>query len=216
MMRLTLPLAQTSDWLRVFDPRGGGLFVPMQSPPETGTEVRVEVTITEGGPRVILKGNVLTRRAVADGRGVPGCTVALAADSREKINFLNGFVRGGLINRRERRRLPLRLPVTFGTHEGPKSAFSRDINEEGIFIITESPYPEGTVVHFCIFVPGRDDTIPLRGSVGHTVVVEDQDIPGMGIVFTFASPEEHATVMGIIDDLEDAFYKGTLPDEVIT
>ena len=39
----------------------------------------------------------------------PAARVALGGTEREKINYLNGFVRGGLLNLREKRRLPIRL-----------------------------------------------------------------------------------------------------------
>jgi uncharacterized protein (TIGR02266 family) len=215
VIRLTLPLAEKSDWLRLFDPRGGGLFVPTPNPPAVGAEVRVDLTVTTGGPRVILKGNVLWRRAEPDGRSPAGCSIGLSVEDREKINFLNGFVRGGLINRRERRRLPLRLPVTYGGLEGPIKSFTRDINDDGIFVVAEAPLPEGTVVHMVVNVPGRSSPLQLKGSVGHTVIPEDDDVPGMGIRFQL-TPEEQRDLTGLIDDLEKAFFAGTLPEDVIT
>ena len=55
MIRLRLPLADKTDWLKVFDPRGGGVFVPLEAPPDVGSEVRVDLTIggDHDGPRVI-------------------------------------------------------------------------------------------------------------------------------------------------------------------
>lgn len=213
-MRLLLALADKSDWVKVFDPRAGGVFVTTQTPPAVGTEVRVDLTITEG-PRVILKGNVLFTRPDGDGTSPGGCSVGLALTEREKVNFLNGFVRGGLINRRERRRLPLRMPVTYGGVDGAKKSWSRDINEEGIFIVSEHPLPEGTVLHFVLEVPGRKEPLHLKGKVTHTVIVEDEDVPGMGIVFELP-PATASELVGIVDDLEARFMAGTLPEEVIT
>jgi Tfp pilus assembly protein PilZ len=215
VIRLTLHLADPSDWVKVFDPRGGGVFVPVESPPDAGNEVRVDLTITEGGPRVILKGSVMWKREVSDGPDPVGCHIGLAVGERVKINFINGYVRGGLLNRRERRRLPLRLPVTFGGLKGPVSTVCRDINEEGIFLLADAPLPEGTTLHMVIGFPGRAEPMTLRGVVSHTVVVEDEDVPGMGIRFTL-SESESATMRTIIDTLEAAFYKGHLPEEVIT
>jgi len=214
MIRLILPLAEKTDWLRAFDPRGGGVFVPMEKPPVVGEEVRVDLTITEGGPRVILKGNVVSRRDHDEGEDPAGCHVGLLPDEREKVNFINGYVRGGLINRRERRRLPLRLPITYGAIEGPKATFTRDINEEGLFILTDKPLPERTLVHFVLTVPERAPW-SLKGTVTHTVIVEDEDVPGMGVKFTL-DPAETADMVKAVDKLEEAFFKGALPEEVIT
>lgn len=213
-MRLSLPLAEKSDWLRHFDPRGGALFVPTENPPEVGTEVRVDLTVTAGGPRVILKGNVLWRRLGHDGRHPAGCAVGLSTSEREKVNFLNGYVRGGLLNRRERRRLPLRLPVTYGGLEGPVASFTRDINEEGVFVLAERPLSEGTRVHMAIAIPGRSAPLSLYGLVHHTVIVEDEDVPGMGVCFQL-SDDERAELTRVVDRLEAEFLSGSLPEEVI-
>src|SRR5687767_9999103 len=167
--------------MKVFDPRGGGLFVAVADPPQVGAEVRVDLLVEEGGPRVILTGTVLWRRAEATMHDPAGCSVGLAAADREKVNFLNGYVRGGLLNRRERRRLPLRLALTYGGLSGPVETFTRDVNEEGLFILTEAPLPEGTLVHFVLAVPGRVEPLELKGKVTHTVVVDDEDVPGMGV-----------------------------------
>ncbi|MFH0900995.1 MAG: PilZ domain-containing protein [Pseudomonadota bacterium] len=214
MQRLPLLLPDPSYWLRLFDPRGGGLFVPTLNPPNLGTEVRIDLTITEGGPRVILRGNVLWRRT-EEGRDPAGCLVALPADEREKINFINGFVRGGLINRRERRRLPLRLAVSYTSAAGAGSSWSRDFNEEGIFVLADRPLAEGAVVGMTIRVPGHPTPLSVSGTVTHTVLVEDEDVPGMGIRFNL--DEKQATVLAtLMDELEAGFYRGALPDEVIS
>ena len=214
MIRLTLPLAEKSDWLRAFDPRGGGVFVPMEKPPAVGEEVRVDLTITEGGPRVILKGNVVSRRDHDEGEDPAGCHIGLLPDEREKVNFINGYVRGGLINRRERRRLPLRFPVTYGAIEGARATFTRDINEEGLFILTDKPLPERTLVHFVLTLPDRAPW-SHKGTVTHTVIVEDEDVPGMGVRFAL-DPADTAEMLQAVDKLEELFFKGALAEEVIT
>jgi len=214
-MRLALRLADRHDWVKVFDPRGGGLFVATSAPPPTGSDVRVDLTVEDGGPRVILHGTVLWRREEATAKDPAGCSVGLAAGEREKVNFLNGYVRGGLLNRREKRRLPLRLPVTFGGLGGPVESSTRDLNEEGIFILTEAPLPEGTLVHFVLQIPGRDQPLELKGNVTHTVVVDDEDVPGMGICYVADEPVQKELVV-IVDRLEKEFMAGTLSDEIIS
>lgn len=213
--RLALTLAERDDWLRLYDPRGGGLFVPTEDSPDVGAEVRIDLTITQGGPRVILKGHIVWRRAEPEGKTPPGCSIGLAPDEREKVNFLNGYVRGGLLNRRERRRLPLRLPVTYGAIDGPKQSFTRDINDDGVFVLSDAPLPEGTVVHLIVSVPSHAEPISLKGTVVHTVIPEDEDVPGMGIRFTL-DPTVHASLKQLVDELEQGFMSGSLPEEIIT
>lgn len=218
MTRLVLRLADRHDWVKVFDPRGGSLFVATDAPPAVGAPVLVDLTIDDGGPRVILKGTILWTRAVddADERDQAGCSVGLAVGDREKVNFLNGFVRGGLLNRRERRRLPLRLPVTYGGLQGPEQTHTRDINEEGMFILSEDPLPEQTVLHFVLAVPGREVPVELKGTVTHTVLSSDDDVPGMGVRYLLEEEGRAAEMMAIVDALESAFLEGSLPDEVIS
>jgi uncharacterized protein (TIGR02266 family) len=215
--RLKLRLADRHDWVKVFDPRAGALFVACAAPPEPGAPVRVDLTVEEGGPRVILGGSVLWSRAAdeASDEDPAGCAVGLDPHEREKVNFLNGFVRGGLINRRERRRLPLRLPVTYGGLDGPVQAHTRDVNEEGMFLLAEAPLPEGTVLHFVIGLPGAARPLELRGTVTHTVLPEDDDVPGMGVRYLTADPAAAAELVRLMDGLERAFLAGQLPDEVI-
>lgn len=214
MIRLALRLADRHDWVKVFDPRGGGVFVSVADPPAVGEDVRIDLTIEDGGPRVILGGTVLWRREEATPRDPAGCSVGLAPAEREKVNFLNGYVRGGLLNRRERRRLPLRLALTFGGLSGPVDTYTRDLNEEGIFILSDAPLPEGTLVHFVLAIPGRVEPLELKGKVTHTVVVDDDDIPGMGVRFELNDGQARE-LTAIVDRLESDFLAGKLPDEVI-
>lgn len=214
MNRLALRLADRHDWVKVFDPRGGGIFVPAQNPPAVGEDVRIDLTVEDGGPRVILTGTVLWRREEDSPKEPAGCSVGLVPADKEKVNFLNGYVRGGLLNRRERRRLPLRLPLTFGGLAGPVETFTRDVNEEGLFILSDSPLPEGTLVHFVLSVPGRVEPLELKGKVTHTVVVDDDDVPGMGVRYEINEGQARELTV-LVDRLEAEFLEGKLPDEVI-
>ncbi len=214
VVRLTVELADKSEWVKVFDPRDCTVFVASANPPEVGVQTRVDIAVAGDGPRVILHGRVIARRAAA-GDGLPaGCSIAVGFEDREKINYLNGYVRGGLLNLRTRRRLPVRLPVTYGSLDGPKKTYTRDINEEGVFVVSEQPLPEQSQVHLSLELPGRDSAMALAGIVSHTVVVEDEDVPGMGILFKFEGSQE-ADLTQAIDELEAQFLRGALPEEVL-
>ena len=206
-MRIELRLAGPAEWVKVFDPRDATIIVEGDTTP-VGTEVRLDLII-ERGPRIVFRGQILGHRG--PGRGV---FVALGPSEREKVNYLNGFVRGGLLDLRAIRRLPVRLPITYGGLAGPCQAYSRDINEQGVFVVTDDPLPEEAEVHLLITFPGSRTPVSTIGMVSHTVVPEDEDTPGMGIVFT-SREGERKPLLDAVERLDQAFRTGTLPDDVL-
>ena len=211
MRRVDLQLPEKSDWVKIFDPRDHTLFVATDDPLPIGDPVRVDLLVGGSGPKVILRGRVIARRMKGDSSLPRGMSVALGSDEREKVNYLNGYVRGGLLDLREKRRLPLRFPITYGGLAGPCDTYSRDINEEGVFVVTDDPLPEGSEVHLLITLPTRPVPLSVTGVVSHTVVLEDEDVPGMGIRYRLAAGEE-AEVTGAIDEIERLFMENRLPD----
>src|SRR5215210_2603877 len=152
----------------MFDPRDWTVFVPSEQPVEQGSTVRLDLDV--GGWLVTLRGTVVGNRE--EPRGL---VVALGGTERDKINYLNGYVRGGLLNLREKRRLPIRLAVTYGAVEGPASTFTKDINEEGVFLFTDKPLPETSQIHMLVTVPGKSQPLSLMGKVTHTIVPADEE-----------------------------------------
>jgi len=212
--RIDLKLADKGDWVKVFDPRDSTIFVSQSDPAHVGEQIRLDLIVGTSGPRVILRGKVIARRMKGDAALPRGVSVALGPEEREKINYLNGFVRGGLLNLREMRRLPLRFPVTYGGIGGPCKTYSRDINEEGLFIITEDPLPEGSEVHLLLTVPIRGNAVSLAGVVAHTVVVEDEDVPGMGIRLRFQGNQRDEMIR-LVDELERMFLENQFAEEFL-
>ena len=211
--RIDLQLPDKSDWVKIFDPRDSTIIFAHDDPHSVGDQVRLDLIVGLSGPRVILRGKIIARRMKADASQPRGATLALGADEREKINYLNGFVRGGLLDLREIRRLPLRFPVTYGGIGGPCKSHTRDINEEGVFVVTEDPLPEGSEVHLLLTLPTRPSPVSLSGIVSHTVVVEDEDVPGMGIKFRYQGQSQRDDVTRLIDEIERMFVANKLADE---
>jgi hypothetical protein len=214
MRRVELKLGGRSEWVKVFDPRDCTIHLDGDQTSAIGDELRIDLLVGDEGPRVIMRGTVIAHRDEADGSAPAGSTIALNPEEREKINYLNGFVRGGLLNLREQRRLPVRLPITYGGVAGPCATFTRDINEEGVFVVSEDPLPEDSELHLLVSFPGQDAPMSLTGIVSHTVVVEDEDIPGMGVVFKLES-DQRTALRTSIDELEAKFLKGELGDEYL-
>lgn len=202
-IRLELRLSHQSDWIKIFDPRDWTIFVPTSDSVASSTEVRIDLDV--GGWMVALRGTVVGRRDEPT-----GVVVALGGTERDKINYLNGFVRGGLLNLREKRRLPIKLAVTYGAVEGPASTFTKDINEEGVFLFTDRPLPETSQVHMLLSLPDRAQPLSLIGKVSHTILAADDEPPGMGIVFDLddAARDQLAE---IVRELEAQLHAGKLP-----
>ncbi|HET9621101.1 MAG TPA: PilZ domain-containing protein [Kofleriaceae bacterium] len=202
-VRLELQLSSHTEWIKIFDPRDWTVFVATPTAIEQSEPVRIDLNVD--GWLVTLRG------AVVGHRDEPaGVVVALSGSERDKINYLNGFVRGGLLNLREKRRLPIRLAVTYGAIEGPAKTFTKDINEEGVFLFTDKPLPETSQVHMLVTLPGRADPLSLIGKVSHTILDDDHEPPGMGIVFDLDDAARDR-LAAIIVDLERQLAAGQLP-----
>lgn len=206
-VRLELRLSSQSEWIKIFDPRDWTVFVASDEEVENGTQIRIDLDV--GGWMVTLRGTVVGVR-----QDPAGAVVALGGSERDKINYLNGYVRGGLLNLREKRRLPIRLQVTYGAVEGPTNTFTKDINEEGVFLFTDNPLPETSQVHMLVAVPGQAQPLSLMGKVSHTIIAEDEEPPGMGIVFELDDAQRELLI-AIMKELEAELHAGRLPTNTV-
>ena len=207
VVRLELRLSSQSEWIKIFDPRDWTVFVPASEPIDNGTQLRIDLDV--GGWLVTLRGTVVGTR-----EDPPGIVAALGGTEREKINYLNGFVRGGLLNLREKRRLPVKLAVTYGAVEGPATTTTKDINEEGLFLFTDKPLPETSQVHMLVNVPGKSNPLSLVGKVSHTILAQDEEPPGMGIVFDL-DEDQRKQLLAVIEELEKLLDSGKLPPTAV-
>jgi len=206
-VRLDLRLASHTEWIKIFDPRDWTILVPTSEAIEQGVTVRIDLDV--GGWLVTLRGTVVGQRSAP-----PAVVVALGGTERDKINYLNGFVRGGLLNLRGKRRLPIKLEVTYGAVEGPATTFTKDINEEGVFLFTDKPLPETSQVHMLLSLPGRPQPLSLVGKVSHTILEQDDEPPGMGIVFEL-DEATRLLLVEIVRELEAQLHAGKLPNDTI-
>lgn len=207
VVRLELRLSNQHEWIKIFDPRDWTVFIASEQTIDDGAPLRIDLDV--GGWLVTLRGTVVGLRD--DPRGV---VVALGGGERDKINYLNGYIRGGLLNLREKRRLPLRLSVTYGAIEGPATTFTKDINEEGVFLFTDRPLPETSQVHMLVTIPGKPQPLSLMGKVSHTIVAQDDEPPGMGIVFELDGTQRE-TLGAVIKELEEQMHAGELPTNAL-
>ena len=88
------------------------------------------------------------------------------------------------IERRRSPRASLIVRVRYGSVDAVFSDFTRNVNEGGVFIKTESPAAAGTRVNLEFELPGGAGTIKATGRVTHVQEQGDAiDPPGMGVQF---------------------------------
>jgi hypothetical protein len=201
--RLPILLAQPVDWIKIFDPTDWTVFVETMLVAEPGTPVQIDLSVL--GWTVALLGSVVGSRD----EGVIGLTVAVAASEREKINYLNGFVRGGLLNHREKRRLPIALSVTYGAIEGPATTTTKDVSDDGLFLLSDKPLPPTSQLHMLISIPDRKQPWSVMGKVSHAIGMHDDMPPGMGIVLEL-SDVQRTEWTSILVELEAKLTSGAI------
>jgi len=216
VVRLRLRVPTREDWSRYFDANlaGGGIFCPVGVPPQVGAAVRLEVTFI-GGPRCFLDGVATWRRTGRnDARARAGVGIQLHPTQRAKVSYLNRWVSGAASDQRQLRRLPLRLRVTYSGRTGRRVNFTRDINEEGVFIRSHELLPVGTPIDLMLAPPTKQPPpIHLLGRVCR--LIEEGADRGMGIRLTFPNATERRVFVDLIEDLERQFFSGELPEEVL-
>ncbi len=216
MKRLRLRVPNSENWQRFFDPSipGGGVFCPTNDPPEIGAEVRIEITFISG-PRFFVEGIVMWRRPhLNDPRIRAGVGIQVYPRERSKVSYVNAWVRGGVVDKRELRRLPVRLRVTYSARSGRRINFTRDLSEEGIFVRSQELLDLNTPITLLLVPPGDFKPYPLQGLV--TRHEDDQDERGMGIQLEWASEEEQERYLSFVQKLEQQYLTGQLPDEVVS
>lgn len=212
MTRLKLHLLDRADFHKYYEPPSG-LFVPGSDPPNVGERVTVEV-VFQGGPRVLLHGSPLWRRTTGDARARPGVGVAIDAGEQAKLRYLLGYVRGGLIDVRERRRLPVRLRVAYAAAKGRRVNFTRDLNEEGAFVRTAEMLDVGASTLLLVSPPGGEYR-PVEVHATVTRQHADGHDRGVGVRFDFQDEPERARWSAFVHKLESDYLDGRLPDDVL-
>jgi len=210
--RLKLHLVERGDFHKYYDP-AAGMFVPGTDAPSVGERVTVEV-IFQGGPRVLLHGAVLWRRTTGDARARPGAGVGIDGAEKSKVRYLLGYVRGGLIDVRERRRLPVRLRVAYSGARGRRVNFTRDLNEEGAFVRTAEMLDLGSSTLLLVSPPGGDYK-PLEVHATVTRQHTEGSDRGVGVRFDFRDDHDRARWSAFVNKLERDYLDGRLADDVL-
>jgi Tfp pilus assembly protein PilZ len=216
ILRLKVRLVAKADWAKYYDEASNHtIFCPTPTPPAVGTPVQIEVMF-QGGPRLILHGTTLWRRPAGDARARAGAGVGVAPIDREKLEYIGRYVRDDLMeDKRGRRRLPIRLRVTYSVRGGRRINFTRDLHEDGVFVRAADPLAPGEETKLLLLPPGGAfKPIEVRG----TVVRVNRDDPdrGMGITLLFRDDNERRMFADFVRRLEQEYLAGTLPDEALS
>ena len=215
MIHLKLRLISKADWSKYLDaPAGSTVFCPNPAPPSIGSKVQLEV-LFQGGPRLLMHGRVLWRRTGNDPRARAGAGIGVDPSDKQKLEFVEDYVTGRVRDQRSKRRLPIRLRVTYRTHTGRRINFTRDIHEDGVFVRSTELLAPGDETRLIIAPPGGDyKPIEVRGAVVR--LVEEEPDRGMGIQLVFKDDEERQSFADFVSRMEEEYLVGTLPDEALS
>lgn len=217
MRQLKLTIGEPSRWEAYYSVSGEAhmLFCPSEETISVGEVLRVRVAFS-GGPQFLLGGVVVWRRTATPGatRLRPGVGLRLNPSERSKVQYIKGYARGGLLDKRGAQRLPLRLRITYRASGARRVNFSRDLTTTGVLLGTSELMSLGTTLDLSIASPlDHLPTLSLRGEVVRHV--EDDRGRAVGISFRFADAEEEQRTAQVVRDIERAFHNGLLGDEHI-
>jgi type IV pilus assembly protein PilZ len=103
--------------------------------------------------------------------------------------------------RRGAQRAELMVQIEYSTVDEMFSEFTRDINEGGLFIETNTPRPVGTEITLRFALPGGEGVIETSGLVVRSSAVGHGDLPGMGVEFDELSAADRVKIDRIVRSL---------------
>jgi uncharacterized protein (TIGR02266 family) len=105
------------------------------------------------------------------------------------------------IERRRSARTPVVVRVEYGTVDALFSEFTRDVNEGGLFVATDTPLALDERVHLHFRLPGSDEPIRGSGRVVWTRGTGEDEPAGMGIRFEELEPSARTRIDELVRSL---------------
>jgi uncharacterized protein (TIGR02266 family) len=133
------------------------------------------------------------------GEPVGGTNPAFRDDSEPVVGVIETEV-----ERRRSPRSPMVVRVAYSTVDALFSEFSRNINEGGLFIETETPPPTDTRVALEFQLPGCDEPIQARGRVAWIRPASPEGPAGMGVEFEQLSADARGHIDVLVRRLRSA------------
>lgn len=108
------------------------------------------------------------------------------------------------VERRRSPRSPMVVRVAYATVDALFSEFTRNINEGGLFIETDSPPSTDTKVALEFRLPGGEEPIHARGRVAWIRPASPEGPAGMGVEFEHLSPAARGRIDALVRRLRSS------------
>jgi type IV pilus assembly protein PilZ len=105
------------------------------------------------------------------------------------------------VERRLYPRAAVTVRVDYSTVDAMFSEFTRNINEGGLFIETETPLELDEQVQLQFRLPGIDDPLKVNGRVAWISEAGADETPGMGIEFESLDADARLRIDQIVQEL---------------
>ncbi len=129
-----------------------------------------------------------------------GCDDFWKKPIREE-NFLEGIRKHVSIKERETKRVSIGLQVDYLKEGKTINAFTKDISNKGIFIITRETFPIGTHIELTFTLPENEKPISVTGKVIRELSDEEDGhyVGGMGMSFEKMDGDTRKAIDDFID-----------------
>ncbi len=112
------------------------------------------------------------------------------------------------VERRHSERAPVTVRVDYSTVDAMFSEFTRNINEGGLFIESETPLAPEEQVQLHFRLPGVDELFKVSGRVAWIREPGGQEPAGMGVEFENLDAESRRRIDEIIQGLRVDLHRG--------
>ena len=104
-----------------------------------------------------------------------------------------------VVERRRSERTPVVVRIEYETVDALFSEFTRNINEGGVFIETDTPAELDSAVLLQFQLPGSREPLKVSGRVVR--IAEDEETPGMGVEFEDLTQHDRARIDALVQQL---------------
>jgi len=106
-----------------------------------------------------------------------------------------------VVERRRSERTPIVVRIEYETVDALFSEFTRNINEGGVFIETDTPAPLDALVQLQFQLPGSRQPLKVKARVVRLILEEDDAPPGMGLEFEELTGQDRAHIDALVQQL---------------